>query len=137
MPPLASRAHASRRLVICEAVSRLSLSAARRGDTRKLVKLPVNDSSNRLTTARASGAVASSITTFRGRLSVLVTKSAVMFGNSATPPARWSWPCSLGPAYFPRSNQSVKVPLPTRLARSLSAPAGQTAPGRVHGSTWM
>ncbi len=90
VPPLAWRAQASRRRVICEAVSRLSLSAARRGDTRKLVELPVNDSSNRLTTARASGAVASSMTTFRVRLSVLVTKSAVMFGNSAIPPARWS-----------------------------------------------
>jgi hypothetical protein len=85
--PPAWRAQVSRTSV-CEAVSRLSLSAARRGDTRKLVKLPVNDSSNRLTTARASGAVASSITTLRVGLSVLVTKLAVMFGKSATPPAR-------------------------------------------------
>jgi len=48
-----------------------------------------------LTTALSSGAVASSITTFRVRLSELVTKLAVMFGNSATPLARRRRPCNL------------------------------------------
>ena len=86
LPPLASRALASRRAVICAAVSRRSLSATRSGETRKLVKLPVNDSSNRLTTALSSGAVARSITTFGLGLSVLVTELAVMLGNSASLP---------------------------------------------------
>src|SRR5262245_18647255 len=62
LPPLASRAQASRRADICDAVSRWSLSAPRRGETRKLVKLPVNDPSHRFTTAPSLGAVASSTT---------------------------------------------------------------------------
>src|SRR6266508_1665891 len=102
VPPLASRAQASRRPVICEALSRLSLSAARRGDTRKLVKLPVNDSSNRLTTARSSGAVASSITTFRVEL-------AMQFGPGVSPEVK---PVGEAPAANPLGALAVSSSWP-------------------------
>jgi len=136
-PPLAARAQPSRRPVISEALSRLSRSATSDGDTRKLVRLPVNDSSKRFTIALSTGAVASSMNTLRVALSAVVTKFAVTFGSSATPPARWSRACSLGPAYFPRSSHSVNAPLGALRARSRSAPAGHTVAGRFHGSTWM
>src|SRR5438874_2784276 len=93
-------------------------------------------SCQRLTIFAGSAAVASSISTSERSAFGSITNRAVMFGNSAIPPARLWRPCRLLPNWALRSTHSVNSPELRRASGFLSAFVGIVLSGKYQLATW-